>query len=56
MAYTAIFRNFWIRSIGHLQRIRFGFGLELVKQENFCELCKYDKYDKTSELEQVTVI
>ena len=36
--------------------IKFGIGLGLVKQENFCELCKYDKYDKTSELEQVTVI
>ena len=39
---------------GHLQMIEICLGLG--KQENFCELCKYDKYDKTSQLEQVTVI
>ena len=50
-----LIKQLWIRFIGHLQMIRFGFGLELVKQENFCELCKYDKYDKTSEFEQVKV-
>ena len=43
-------------TFGHLEMIRFEIGQGLVKQENFCELCKYDKYDKTSQLEQVTVI
>ena len=35
----------------HLRMIRFEIGPGLVRQENFCELCKYDKYDKTSQLE-----